>query len=131
VVNEDSKTLVKALVEAVNARDEAALAEITADRFAGAARRWIAPFEAAFPDFQMRLVEAVSEGSTVVAHLKCSGTHLGDWLGIAATGRPFQEVDEIYVFRIESGRIIDGFGVEDNLSRMRQLGLAVTAPAHR
>jgi predicted ester cyclase len=122
-----AKGLVAALVEAVNARDEAALAEVTDDRFAVAARRWIAPFEGAFPDFQMRLVEAVSEGTTVVAHLKCSGTHLGDWLGIAATRRRFEDVDEIYVFRIRNDRIVDGFGVEDNVSRIRQLGLTVAA----
>ena len=68
---------------------------------------------------------------TVVAHLRCSGTHEGEWLGVPATGRRFADVDEVYVFRLVEGRIVEAFGVEDNLSRIRQLRLTVSAPATR
>jgi hypothetical protein len=37
----------------------------------------------------------------------------------------FEDVDEIYLFRIENGKLSSAIGVEDNLSRMRQLGIRV------
>ena len=59
----------------------------------------------------------------MVAHLKCSGTHLGEWLGVPATGRRFDGVDEIYIFHVKGGRLVSAVGVEDNLTRRRHLGL--------
>jgi hypothetical protein len=43
-------------------------------------------------------------------------------LGVPATGRRFENVDEIYIFRVD-GRLVAALGVEDNLSRLRQLGI--------
>ena len=56
-----------------------------------------------------------------MAHFRCSGTHRGEGLGRPATGRRFEDVDEIYIFGVADGKLVSGFGVEDNLSRMRQL----------
>jgi predicted ester cyclase len=123
-----NKRLVRRLVEeVVNERNPEPLEELAHGAFAVLARRWIDPFRSAFPDFRMEIVELVAEGDTVVAHFRCSGTHEGEWLGAPPTGRRFEEVDEIYVFRIEDGKLSSAVGVEDNLSRMRQLGLRVTA----
>jgi hypothetical protein len=33
------------------------------------------------------------------------------------------EVDEVYFLTVEGGKIVDFFGVEDNLSRLQQLEL--------
>lgn len=120
------KELVRRLVEeGVNVRRLDVLDEVAAGPFAEVARRWIAPFRGAFPDFRMEIVQLVEEGDTVVAHFRCSGTHLGEWLGLPPTGRRFEDVDEIYVFRVEDGRLVSAAGVEDNLSRLRQLGIAL------
>lgn len=120
------KELVRRLVEeGVNVRRLGVLDEVAAGPFAEVARRWIAPFRGAFPDFRMEIVQLVEEGDTVVAHFRCSGTHLGEWLGLPPTGRRFEDVDEIYVFRVEDGRLVSAAGVEDNLSRLRQLGIAL------
>ena len=124
-----NKELVRALVDAVNRRDDEAAARVATGTFAVVARRWVRPFEGAFPDFQMRLVATIAEGDTVVGHFKCSGTHEGEWLGIPPTGRRFADVDEVYLFRIEGGKIVSALGVEDNLSRLRQLGLTVAPSA--
>jgi predicted ester cyclase len=124
---EANKQLVRRLVEdVVNERNPEPLDELAEGAFARLARRWISPFRSAFPDFRMEIVELVAEGDTVVAHFKCSGTHRGDWLGVAATGARFEDVDEIYLFHIENGKLSSAVGVEDNLSRMRQLGIPVT-----
>ena len=112
----------------MNRRDLSVLDEVAEGEFAELARQWISPFRGAFPDFTMEIVELVEEGDTVVGHFKCSGTHLGEWLGVPATGRRFEQVDEIYVFRVRGGRLAEALGVEDNLARMRQLGIGFTAP---
>ena len=120
----ENKQLVRRLAdEAVNARNLDVLDEIAAGDVAAAARRWIGPFRAAFPDFSMRIVDLIAEDDRVVAHFKCSGTHEGEWRGQAPTGHRFQDVDEIYIFLIKDGRLAGTTAIlEDNLTRMRQLG---------
>jgi predicted ester cyclase len=119
-----NKQLVRRLVdEVVNRRNAGPLDELAEGEFAELARRWISPFRSAFPDFRMEIVDLVAENDTVVAHFRCSGTHRGEWLGLAPTGRRFEDVDEIYIFHIRNGKLATAVAVEDNLSRMRQLGI--------
>jgi predicted ester cyclase len=121
---EQNKLLIQRLVEeAVNQGNLDVLAEVADGEFAQAARQWVGPFRAAFPDFSMEIVDLVAEEEKVAAHFRCSGTHLGEWMGRPPSGRRFQDVDEIYIFRVRNGKLTDATGVEDNLSRMRQLGL--------
>lgn len=128
MTGEENKELVRRLVQAVNGRDLEELDDIAAGEFVTAARRWISPFQGSFPHFEMRIVELIAEHDKVVAHFKCSGTHRADWLGIGATENRFEDVDEVYIFRVESGRLVGATGVEDNLSRMRQLGIRFDSP---
>ena len=121
---EQNKVLIRRLVEeAVNQGNLDVLAEVADGEFAQAAKQWVGPFRAAFPDFSMKIVELVAEEEKVAAHFRCSGTHLGEWMGRPPSGRRFQDVDEIYIFRVRNGKLTDATGVEDNLSRMRQLDL--------
>lgn len=121
---EENKLLVRRLIdEAILKHNIEVLDELAAEEFAESAKRWVRPFQSAFGDFQMEIVELIADEDTVVGHFKCSGTHRGEWLGMPATGRRFEEVDEIYIFRVRDGRLVSAFGVEDNLGRLRQLGL--------
>lgn len=121
---EQNKALVRRLVdEGVNQRNPDALDQVANGPFARIASRWVSPFQSAFPDFRMEIVDLIAEGDKVVAHFKCSGTHEGEWLGVSATGRRFENVDEIYIFEVKDGKLSSATGVEDNLNRMRQLGL--------
>ena len=120
---EHNKLLVRRLVEeAVNPGNLEVLDEIAEGEFAATARRWIGPFRAS-TDFRMDIADMVAESQKVAAHFRCSGTHLREWMGYPPTGRRFQDVDEIYIFRVSAGKLAGAFGVEDNLARMRQLGL--------
>jgi predicted ester cyclase len=120
---EDNKELIRRLVEeVVNGRNVDALDELADGRVAEAAKGWVGPFRRSFPDFEMEIVDLIAEGDTVAAHFKCSGTHEGEWRGVAPTGRRFEGVDEIYIFRIVNGKLASAVAVEDNLTRMRQLG---------
>src|SRR5215469_12288242 len=121
---EENKLLVRRFVEqAVDRGNVDLVDDLTSGEFAEIAKRWVRPFQSAFPDFKMEIVELIGEGDKVVAHFRCSGTHLGEWLGVPASGRRFEGVDEIYIFEIQGGRLVSAYGVEDNLARMRQLGI--------
>lgn len=121
---EHSKALVRRLVEIVNARDLDAISEVASGEVAGGAARWIGPFARSFPDFRMDVVDVVAEPDKVVGYFTCSGTNRGPWRGRPPTGRRFEAVDEIYIFRIRDGKLDSVVvAVEDNLTRSRQLGL--------
>ncbi len=118
----DNKRLVARAVERViNGGDLDAVDELYAPEIAQAAREWVAPFRAAFPDVRMTTVALVGEGDTVVGHFRCSGTQTGPWLGRAPTGRAFRDVREVYWFTVRGGHIVDWWGLEDNDDRRRQL----------
>jgi len=126
---EENKQLVRRLArEAVGRHNLEVLNEIAAGDFAQAAKRWVEPFQSAFPDFEMEIADLIAEGDKVVAHFRCSGTHRGQWLGVPATGRRFEQINEIYIFEVRRGKLISALGVEDNLTRIRQLGINPTEP---
>ena len=122
---DENKLLVRRfVVEAVGRHNLEILDELAAGEFADVAMRWVRPFRSAFPDFEMEIIELIGEDDTVVAHFRCSGTHRGEWLGVPPTGRRFENVDEIYIFRVRDAKLVSAFGVEDNLTRLRQLGIS-------
>src|SRR3954454_24389723 len=120
----ESRELVARLVGMVNAGEVERLEEVASGEVPAAARRWIGPFRESFPDFRMELVEAVAEPGKVAAYFKCSGTQQGEWRGRPPRGRRFEGLDEGYIFRVADGKLEGAIAVvEDNLTRMRQLGL--------
>jgi predicted ester cyclase len=122
-----NKAVVHRLVdEVLNGGRLEVIDELYTPELAPAARRWMAPFRASFPDMRMEVVELIAEGDTVVGRFTCSATHLGEWLGHAPTGRRFERVDEVGIFRLRDGRITQAWSLEDTLSRLRQLGLTDT-----
>jgi predicted ester cyclase len=124
-VSEANKTVVRRLVaEVFNGGRLELIEELYTPRLAAAARRWIEPFRASFPDIHMEVIDLIAEGDKVVGRFICSATHLGEWLGHAPTGRRFERVDEVAIFRLRDGKIVHAWSLEDTLSRLRQLGLA-------
>lgn len=122
-MSEQNKAVVRRLVdEVMNAGHLDVLDDIYTPRMAAAAKAWITPFRASFPDVHMRMVTLVAEGDTVVGRFLCSGTQHGEWQGHPPNGRRFERVAEVYFFELRDGKIAAAWGLEDNLSRMAQLG---------
>jgi predicted ester cyclase len=122
---DDPKSVVRRLIdEVMNGGRLDASDELYTPQMAPGARRWIAPCRESFPDVQMEIVDLIAEGETVVGRFRCSATKLGPWRGNPPTGRRFERVDEVCIFRVHDGRITEARGIEDNRSRERQLGLA-------
>ena len=118
------KAVVRRLVdEVMNERRLDVVDELCTRAMARRWRRWVMPFQASFPDMRMEIVQLVAEGDTVVGRFTCSATHAGDWQGQPATGRRFENVDEVYFFGFDNGRIAEAWGIEDTLDRLGQLGL--------
>jgi predicted ester cyclase len=122
-MSEENKAMVKRMVEAINAGEEgAAVDELFAPRASRRVKRLFAEFRSAFPDWHEETVELVAEGDTVAGRFKCAGTHRGEFLGEAPTGKRM-EVEEVFFLRAEDGKFVDFWALEDSLGRMRQLGL--------
>jgi predicted ester cyclase len=122
-MSEENKAMVRRLVEGINAGDiEGTVDELFAPRAARRLKRLFTEFYTAFPDWREEIVELVAEGNTVAGRFKCSGTHRGEFLGEAPTGKAM-EVEEVFFLRVEDGKFVDFWALEDSLGRMRQLGL--------
>ena len=123
-MSEENKAMVRRLVEAINADKENAAVE---ELFAPRAARWVtqlfAEFRSAFPNWHEEVVELVAEGDTVAGRFRCSGTHLGKF----PTGKRM-EVEEVFFLRVEDGKFVNFWALEDSLGRMRQLGLLLSSP---
>jgi predicted ester cyclase len=102
-VSEENKAMVRRLVEAINAdEEEAAVEELFVPRAARRVKRLFVEFRSAFPDWCEEAVQLVAEGDTVAGRFRCSGTHLGEFLGNPPTGRRM-EVEEVFFVRAEDG----------------------------
>jgi steroid delta-isomerase-like uncharacterized protein len=77
---------------------------------------------AAFPDLRMTPEDIVDSGDKVVARMRFTGTHQGEFMGLPATGKHV-DVQAIDIMRFEDdGLVHEHWGVFDAMSMMRQLG---------
>lgn len=75
----------------------------------------------AFPDWRVRIVEAIADGAAVAIRWDGEVTHGGDFHGIAPTGRRIQ-VSGINVYHLVGERISAEWEQTDSLGMLRQLG---------
>jgi hypothetical protein len=123
-MSEQNKGVIRRLVSDVLSGGRLdVIPELYAPAMADEATAWISPFLESFPDTRMEIIELIAEGDSVVARFTCSATHTGEWIGYPPTGRRFELVDEVGIYQFADGKIISAWGIEDNLSRLEQLGL--------
>lgn len=75
----------------------------------------------AFPDLHLVVEDMIAEGDKVVVRNTVTGTHRGEYMGLAPTGKSVT-YSEIFIFRFVDGRVVETWGVVDVLSLMKQLG---------
>jgi predicted ester cyclase len=76
----------------------------------------------AFPDLHFEIEELVAEGDTVAGRLTMSGTHEGPLMGTLPAGRSVRQ-DHMHFVRFRDGKVIEHWGVRDDLGMMQQLGV--------
>jgi steroid delta-isomerase-like uncharacterized protein len=84
-------------------------------------RQQFEAFRAAFPDFHAVIHDQIAEDDKVVTRKVFHGTHHGELMGIAPTGREVQ-IEVIDIVRIEDGQIVEHWNVVDRLGLLAQLG---------
>jgi steroid delta-isomerase-like uncharacterized protein len=84
-------------------------------------------YRTAFPDARMTVKKQVAEGDTIVTHWTGTGTHRGELMGIAPTGKHVT-VEGVSIVRVANGKVVEEFEAYDALGMMRQLGAVASAP---
>jgi steroid delta-isomerase-like uncharacterized protein len=85
-------------------------------------------YKAAFPDLRFDAQDVLVSGDKVVVRAQVTGTHEGEFLGIAATGKRI-DVALIDIVRFgDDGLGHEHWGVVDTLTMMQQLGVIPEGP---
>jgi steroid delta-isomerase-like uncharacterized protein len=79
-------------------------------------------FRAAFPDWRSEQHRLIGETDLVAEHFTARGTHRGEIMGVAPTGREVS-LRGINIFRIRDRRIVERWGRLDELGFLQQLGV--------
>jgi predicted ester cyclase len=120
--------------------DEAALEELFAPDFVdhGALpgqtpdreghKQTLAEFRSAFPNLSVTTDDIIAEGEKVVSRWTARGTHQGELMGIAPTGKEMTFTG-IEVLRIAESKVVERWAEGNDLEVMQQIG-AIPPPGH-
>jgi steroid delta-isomerase-like uncharacterized protein len=89
-------------------------------------KRFFDMHHTAFPDFQATVEDVIVEGDKIMHRMKWSGTHKGEFMGIAPTDKQVT-LSLITIERVANGKIAEQWGEADMLGLMQQLGV-VSSP---
>ena len=76
---------------------------------------------AAFPDLHIEIEDIIAEGDLVAIHMIWSGTHMGEFRGIAPTGKHVSWGNTAFR-RVANGMIVEGWGTMAIWRQMLALG---------
>jgi predicted ester cyclase len=82
--------------------------------------RGVVAYRTAFPDLVTSVDDVIAEGDRVVVRGTDRGTHQAEFMGRAASGR-FVTTTWIEIFRLESGKAVEGWVESDTKALMDQL----------
>ncbi|MEN3317745.1 MAG: hypothetical protein V7643_1146 [Mycobacterium sp.] len=75
-----------------------------------------------YPDIHLTVEDVIAEGDKVVGRTTVTGTHQGEFMGVAPTGKSVT-YNEIFIFRFANGRVVETWGVVDVYAQMKQIGV--------
>ncbi len=121
-MSEQNKDLVRRYyADVLNGRNLDAVGEFFVDeRLVQGIRGGCFAYFEAFPDLHVSVEDLIAEGDQVFCRSMMTGTHDGEYKGIAATGRNISaETAEIY--RIADGKVVGYWCLANVAGLMRQL----------
>jgi steroid delta-isomerase-like uncharacterized protein len=133
-VSAANKALIQQYVEAWNTWNFAVMDKIVAPDFSvhafgraevkglEALKQLATVSRATFPDGRFTVESIIAEGDLVAIHWSWHGTHQGEYLGIAATGKQVTETGTSF-YRIAGSTIAEMWGDENTLGLLQQLGV--------
>jgi steroid delta-isomerase-like uncharacterized protein len=135
---EENKALVRRFFEAFFGNDAGAFEEVTSQVVVyhtappglspgvQGYRELMAMYHGAFPDLRLTIDDMIAEGDKVVTRFTGRGTHRGDFMGIAPTGKQ-AAAGGISIIRVAGGKVTEEWDQLDILGLLQQLG-AIPAP---
>lgn len=118
---ENNKAISNAIARAISEGDLDALDELMAPELAEGFKRDVAEIRRAFPDYGGTNVDQIAEGEKVANRFVFLGTHLGEFEGVAPTGKRVEFVGHS-IDRVVEGKIVESWVEIDMLGVMDQLG---------
>jgi len=127
---EKNKAIVRKAIEAINKQDLSLLDDLVAPNYFDHrqvrgrenVKQFVTMVFKAFPDFHATIEDIIAEGDKVWARVTYSGTHTGDYLGFAPTGKTIS-YNSVTIKRLVNGKMVEGWTVNDMLDFFKQLGI--------
>jgi len=82
---------------------------------------------AGLSDSAFEIEDLIAEGDRVAARLTASATQTGEFMHMPPSGKRYT-IEEIHVFRVRDGMVVEHWHQFDQLGMMRQLGAMPAAP---
>ena len=129
--SEENKAIVRRWIEAYNKRNLDSFDEFIAPDFFDHAHQQQGVeslkqvFKIAFigmPDWHETIEDIIAEGDKVWVRLSYTGTHTGEWFGLAPTGKKITAT-AVAIYRIVNGKLVEGRFVTDTLDMLKQIGV--------
>lgn len=131
----DAQGTMRRVYDAINAGDDGAMLDALAEGFVEHEElpggipptregviQWFGIMRSAFPDLRFEVEELLPSGDRVVARVRVTGTHQGEFMGMPPTGRTFAaNAIDIIAFG-DDGLAREHWGVFDAMAMMEQLG---------
>ena len=108
--------------EAWNKGDLSVLDELCDPNIVTEQKQGVTSSHAAFPDLQMTVDEISAGNNKVTVEWTITGTHQGEFMGVAATGKKVTNTG-ISILTFAKGKIVDTYAMWDPLNLWRQLGV--------
>jgi steroid delta-isomerase-like uncharacterized protein len=100
--------------------DHTAPAGLPTDR--NSAKFQFTKLRAAFPDLEVIIHDEFAEGDKVVMCKTLRGTHRGEFMGVAPTGK-YVAFETINILRLANGKIVEHWNMVDSLGLLAQMGV--------
>jgi steroid delta-isomerase-like uncharacterized protein len=85
-------------------------------------KRIVGSFMDAFPDLRWQIDDIIAEGDKVVTRMTAQATNTGAYMGQPPTGKKIN-CAVLGIAKVDKGKIVEHWGVTDELAMMSQLGL--------
>jgi predicted ester cyclase len=118
---QENKAIPNRVAQAIGKGDLDAFDELMAPDLAQQFKRDVAEMRRAFPDYSGTNVDQIAEGDKVASRFVFLGTHLGEFEGVAPTGKRVEFVGAS-IDRVAEGKIVESWVEVDMLGVMQQLG---------
>jgi steroid delta-isomerase-like uncharacterized protein len=87
-----------------------------------ALKQFVATFLTGFPDIHVTIEDMIAEGDKVVWRYTVRGTHKGEFMGIAPTGKSIT-LTGILISRFADDKVVEDWNNYDALGMLQQLGV--------